>query len=112
MRRGALFIIVLVSCAATFVGCATAPHPLLRAFAPSNIVQTTKDMTTVKASVAVHAKVPYLEPQDVVIVPGPNKTVLVRNRGPLSLTDFLRYYQQEMAKRSGQPPAEQKEKKP
>lgn len=53
-----LFIAALAACLMS--GCARAPHPLLRALAPSNILTTIKDSTTITGHASAVAKAPLL----------------------------------------------------
>lgn len=91
----ALFIALVVGCA----GCAGAPHPLLRAFAPENIGTTLSDATTVDVRISATADLPFLPP-GYATVTSRGKKVIVTLYPPIDTEEFMELYRAELERRN------------
>ena len=98
MRSIALFIAITALVLAP-LGCATAPHPLLRAFAPSNLPSTLLGSSTVNGRAYASAKLPLL-PQAYILAEQHGDQIVVKIRPPFNTEEFMEHYRKELAKRS------------
>lgn len=80
-------------------GCATAPHPLLRALAPSNVLHTIADTGELQVTGSMTlAHFPYL-PNSFVKWETQGNTTIVTVRPPFNTDEFAAHYARELEKR-------------
>ncbi len=94
-RMWVLFIGIIVIVA---VGCATAPHPLLRALAPKNMERELTEKATIAFKLNANAKLPFVPPSHVTM-DWRGEQLFVKIHQPFNTAEIMRLYQEELTKR-------------